>query len=90
MAIELGDKVKDTVTGYTGIAVARTRWLHGCDRIAVQPQELDKDNKVQEPQTFDEKQLDLVKPGVVRTETEASLKKKNGGPQNDKAALRRS
>ena len=36
--IELGDKVKDTVTGFTGIAVARTNWIAGCDRIIVQPE----------------------------------------------------
>ena len=34
--INLGDKVKDIVSGYTGIAVCRTSYLEGCDRIAIQ------------------------------------------------------
>ncbi len=35
MPIELGDKVRDTVTGFTGIAIGRAKWLYGCDRIVV-------------------------------------------------------
>ncbi len=35
--IILGSKVRDTVTGLTGIAVTRTEHLHKCDRCLVQP-----------------------------------------------------
>jgi hypothetical protein len=42
--VKLGDKVKDRVTGLTGIVIARTDWLNGCIRMTVQPQEL-KDGK---------------------------------------------
>ena len=58
--VELGDKVKDTVTGYQGIAIGATTWLHGCRRITVQSQEL-KDGKPVEAVTFDEPQLTVVK-----------------------------
>ncbi len=34
--IELGQTVKDEITGYTGIAIGRSTWLHGCDTIGVQ------------------------------------------------------
>ena len=34
----LGDEVKDTITGFKGIVVARTEWLNGCARVTVQPQ----------------------------------------------------
>jgi hypothetical protein len=88
MAINLGDKVKDTVTGFTGIAIARTTWLHGCDRITVQPP-LGKDGKHPDNFTFDEKQLVLVKSGVVKTESNKPSTARTGGPQDDKAALRR-
>ena len=60
--IKLGDKVKDTVTGFIGIAVARTTWLHGCDRIVVQPIGTDKDGKIFESQNFDEPQMVVIKP----------------------------
>jgi len=59
--INLGDKVKDTVTGFTGIAVARVNWLHGCDRIIIQPIGTDKDGKIFESQHFDEPQVIVIK-----------------------------
>lgn len=88
MAIDLGDKVKDTVTGFTGIAIARTTWLHGCDRVTVQPP-LGKDGKHPDNVTFDEKQLVLVKAAVVKTESKKPSGARTGGPQNDRAELRR-
>ena len=85
--ITLGDKVKDSVTGFTGIAIARTQWLHGCDRVTVQPDKLDKDGKVQGNETFDELQLEVIKAKAVATATKAQ--RANGGPRDDRAALRR-
>ena len=35
--IELGQKVKDKVTGFNGIAVARIEYLNGCKQILVMP-----------------------------------------------------
>lgn len=87
--VNLGDKVKDNVTGYTGIAIARTTWLHGCDRITVQPDSLDKDGKVQDGFTFDEKQLTVLESSVVKTESKTPSLKRTGGPRNDKLALKR-
>lgn len=80
----LGDRVKDKITGMTGIATGRCAWLYGCVRYAVQPEKLDKDNKSGEPVWFDEPQLLLVKAAAVpgRDETEAAPKAKHG-PRND-------
>lgn len=64
--INLGDKVKDKVTGFKGIAIARTEWLNGCSRITVQPDRLD-GGKVPDSQTFDEPQLTVLKAGQVKT-----------------------
>jgi hypothetical protein len=55
----LGTLVRDTITGYTGIAIGRTEFLPGCVRIAVQSQEL-KDGKPIDPQYFDEPQLAVI------------------------------
>ena len=91
--IELGDVAKDDVTGFQGAVVAITRWLHGCDRIVIQPQDLDKDGKVKETQVFDRNQMSLVKKNVVAVTAPKPLatiqRKSTGGPQNDRAALRR-
>ncbi len=59
--INLGDKVKDSVTGFAGIAVGKTTWLHGCNRITVQPEGVNKEGKTYESQSFDEPQLIIVK-----------------------------
>jgi hypothetical protein len=50
--VELGDLVEDTITGFKGIAIGRTKWIHGCTRIVIQPQEL-KDGKPIDPIAFD-------------------------------------
>lgn len=62
--IGLGDRVKDPITGFTGIVIAVTTWLHGCIRIAVQPEKTNKDGKPAEDQCFDQSQLELLKKGV--------------------------
>lgn len=62
--VELGDRVKDRITGYTGIAHCMTKWINGCIRFAVQPEQLDKDGKVVEDRYFDEGQLEIVQKGV--------------------------
>jgi hypothetical protein len=56
MAIKLGNTVTDNITGFQGVAVSRTEYLHGCARVAVQPTNLH-DGKPVDPQFFDELQL---------------------------------
>lgn len=34
--IKLGDKVKDLITGYTGIVVARTQFINGCIQYSIE------------------------------------------------------
>ena len=62
MRIKLGQKVRDVVTGFTGIAEARTEWMNGCVRITVQPRAFKKDGALVVPdnKTFDEEQLAIV------------------------------
>lgn len=64
--IHLGDEVKDTITGFQGIAIGVTEWLHGCRRVTVQPRKLN-DGKVADTYTFDEPQLAFVRVAVVGT-----------------------
>lgn len=63
--INLGDKVKDTITGFTGIVVGITEWLNGCRTIGVRPTVLH-EGKPQEPDWIDENQLKLVKKAVFK------------------------
>lgn len=57
---KVGDVVRDTLTGFEGVAVGITEWLHGCKRVTIQPQKLH-DGKPIEAMTFDAPQLVLVK-----------------------------
>lgn len=75
-AVKLGDKVKDRVTGLTGIVVARTDWLNGCIRMMVQPQEL-KDGKPVETSCFDIEELVLIEANALSPKPE---RKRTNGP----------
>ena len=55
--IELGQTVKDKVSGFVGVAVTSHEYLNGCRRISVQPP-VDKDGKLPDVVTFDEPQLE--------------------------------
>lgn len=70
----MGDVAKDTITGFEGVVVARTKWLHGCERLTIQPQSLH-DGKPVESATFDEPQLALVRRAVQLGTTDG------GGPR---------
>lgn len=72
--IHLGDEVKDIVTGFTGIAIARTEWINKCVRYGVQSQNL-RDGKPLEASWFDSEQLQVIKPAAVVIQ-----KEKTGGP----------
>ncbi len=60
----VGEKVRDTITGFSGIITSRTEYLHGCVRCCVQPIEL-KDYIPQKSHIFDEPQLESIKVNAV-------------------------
>ena len=80
MAIRLGSRVKDTYTGFTGVATGRTEYLYGCVRVLIEPTNLDKDGKVQDPQWFDEQRVELVELEQPKVSTES--KANTGGPHD--------
>lgn len=79
MAVNLGDKVRDTITGMTGIAVVKSEHLNGCIHIAIEPTALDKDGKTVVPEFFDIQRVEVLEPGAFQqhTHTEAPIP---GGP----------
>ena len=68
--IELGSKVRDKVSWFTGIASSRVQYLNGCVQYGLTAK-VGKDNKV-EVVYIDEGQLEVVDKGV-------SVKKKDTG-----------
>jgi hypothetical protein len=79
MAIKLGSIVRDSITGFTGLAVCRSEWLYGCARVGIQATEL-KDGKPVEVQHFDEQSVEVVKPGKPKISKDSSAE--SGGPQS--------
>ena len=73
MDIELGDKVLDTVSGYTGIAVSKTEYINGCTQYGVQGK-VTKDKGEIITYNIDAAQLEKVNDGVK------IKKSKTGGP----------
>lgn len=85
--IKLGTKVRERVSGFEGVAVARTTWLTGCDRYTVQPTGLDKAGKPFESCTFDEPQLEVLgQPRRAAVGPEAATNP--GGPRPEPARRR--
>ena len=78
--ITLGDKVKDTITGFEGIVTARCVFINGCIQYCIKPK-VDKDGKMIGAEWIDEDRLKIVKkykPPVYLQNTE-----KIGGPAMD-------
>ena len=72
--IKLGDKVRDKITGFMGIAVAKTEFLNGCIQFNVLPKG-DKINKMPDEISIDEQSLEIVK-----VKRKKKIKKEMGGP----------
>lgn len=79
-AFKLGDLVKDKVTGFKGVIIAKTEWLNGCVRMALQPQGLTKEGKPFESYTVDVEQLEMVKDSACAPPEPVRA---HGGPRPD-------
>lgn len=62
----LGDEVKDEITGFKGIVICRSQWINNCNTYSVQSKSL-KDGIPQKSQYFDEPQLELLKAKQVES-----------------------
>jgi hypothetical protein len=73
---ELGDRVKDRVSGFSGIVISRTEYLNGCQQYGIAPP-TDKEGKMMDSYNIDGQQLELVDKGL--NEVEPVVKKQTGG-----------
>ena len=69
--IKLGEIYKDSVTGFTGMAMGITYYLHGCEQVGLQPIKLDNDGRPHKWGWFDVARLVHVKEN----------NRDNGGPR---------
>jgi len=78
--IALGARVRDRVTGFEGVVIARHEYLYGCIRCSVQTPEFHEGKPV-EPQTFDEPSLEVVEKVVAgHADAPERRAKQTGGP----------
>ena len=56
----LGEKYKDTISGFVGIAVCRSTWLHGSITVNLQGY-VSEDGKVPDTEVFNEARLVSIK-----------------------------
>ncbi len=75
--IKLGDEVRDKISGFQGIAVARHTYIEGCNRISIQPP-IDKEGKLPESIAFDEPCLEIITIQKISKRQESSA---TGGPE---------
>ncbi|MDI6789931.1 MAG: hypothetical protein QME44_04480 [Thermodesulfobacteriota bacterium] len=75
MIISLGERVKDKISGFEGIACARSEYLNGCKRILIEPTKLKDDGTLIDGQWFDSQQIELLGPGINAEQNPS------GGPQ---------
>lgn len=59
MEVKLGSKVKDKITGFKGVAVARCVYLEGCVQFEIEPLQL-KDGVPQKSFWLDEPRVILI------------------------------
>ncbi len=78
MAIKLGSRVRDNITGFTGIATGKVEFLHGCTRILIEPEKLEDNGKPVEGQYFDEQRVEVVKDKEIKVSKDSSAT--TGGP----------
>ena len=76
MEITLGNKVRDKVTGFTGIATAKVEYINKCVQFCVKPP-VGKDGKMVDGEYIDIEQLEVVSKG------KSINAKATGGPQRD-------
>ena len=67
--VELGDKVKDKLTGFIGTTFARCEYLTGCTQFGVMPA-VGKDGALPTSYYFDVDRLVVVKKGVCKIDVQ--------------------
>ena len=75
--VNLGDRVKDTISGRSGIVMCISDWLYGCQRITAQP--VGKDESF----TVDVQQLKITKKHAIKDDKPANPAKRQAGGRPD-------
>lgn len=75
--VQVGQTVRDKITGFEGVVMSRAEYLWGCVRVEVQARDL-KDGEPRDWRVFDEPQLEVLD---VPNIAEVSGSNAPGGPR---------
>lgn len=78
--IKLGDEVKDRVSGFEGVAVARIEYLNGCVQFEVQPK-INEKKELPDTCYIDEQQLEIIKKNGKKEPKEVGGGRRNHPPK---------
>ena len=84
--INLGDEVKDKVTGFVGIVTGKAEYLFGCVRCAVQSS-VKEDKTIPDAYWIDEESLEILTPQKIKKSEKTIIVENKittpAGPRND-------
>lgn len=72
--IDLGDRVKDIITGFEGIVTGKCQYITGCDQVLVQPRVKDDGSKA-EGGWFDSDRCTVINAGAIDPLTVRSVER---------------
>lgn len=81
--VSIGDRVREIITGYIGICIARTEYLFGCVRVQLQAETLH-EGKPTESIHCDEGSCEVMKRAALVPTQEPKVA--TGGPREDTRA----
>ena len=74
--IQLGETVRDVITGFSGVVTAKCTYITGCDQVHVQPRQSDKDGR-----WYDVTRLEVDNSTPVLELPKIEVVAKTGGPR---------
>jgi len=83
--IELGQKGKDKITGFTGILTSRQQYITGCDQYTLTPG-MNEDKELMEQYSFDEDRIKIIGRGILPKDV--SNEKNPGGPHRPSRSVK--
>ncbi len=78
--VQLGDKIRDRINGFTGICTGRSEFIFGCVQVLVAPLTVTPEGKHPDSVWLDEARVEVVAKGAL--ERPGSAPSRSGGPQS--------
>lgn len=63
--VEMGDKVRDAITGFTGVVTGRCEYVSGCNQALVAPG-VKEDGTFVESMWLDDDRLEVIESNVIK------------------------